>query len=426
MNTEPTSNALPFENHPCFNPAMKGRFGRVHLPVAPKCNIQCRYCNRRYDCVNESRPGVTSQVLSPGQALHYVARLLDMNKPISVVGIAGPGDAFANPDASMETMRLIRRKFPKILLCLSTNGLQVAPYIDQLAELQVSHVTITMNALDEAIGSQLYAWVRDGRHVLRGEAAARLMIDRQTEAIRACKAAGLTVKVNSILVPGVNDGHLPELAAACAGMGVDLHNVIPLCPVEGTDFEHLEEPSAIQVKAMRQECGQHVKQMTHCQRCRADACGLLCEGTTQETMNMLQQAARQPINPDEDRPYTAVASREGMLVNMHLGEATEFMVFGRDGDSFSVVDVRKSPERGCGDARWYQLSDQLSDCRAVLVSSAGPKPTRILTQSGIKMVIMEGLIEEALTELYSGRAIKAPVRKFQCGVGCTGDGGGCG
>lgn len=51
--------------HPCFNPAVKGQFGRVHLPVAPKCNIKCNFCNRKYDCINESRPGVTSNVLTP-------------------------------------------------------------------------------------------------------------------------------------------------------------------------------------------------------------------------------------------------------------------------------------------------------------------------------------------------------------------------
>ena len=43
--------------HPCFNAKVKGQFGRVHLPVAPKCNILCNYCNRKFDCVNESRPG---------------------------------------------------------------------------------------------------------------------------------------------------------------------------------------------------------------------------------------------------------------------------------------------------------------------------------------------------------------------------------
>jgi len=62
--------------HPCFNVAAKGSFGRVHLPVAPTCNIKCNFCDRRSDCVNESRPGVTSSVLEPDQALRYLDRVL--------------------------------------------------------------------------------------------------------------------------------------------------------------------------------------------------------------------------------------------------------------------------------------------------------------------------------------------------------------
>lgn len=51
--------------HPCFQESCHGKYGRIHLPVAPACNIQCAYCDRRYDCANESRPGVTSEVISP-------------------------------------------------------------------------------------------------------------------------------------------------------------------------------------------------------------------------------------------------------------------------------------------------------------------------------------------------------------------------
>ncbi|HOG98319.1 MAG TPA: nitrogenase molybdenum-iron cofactor biosynthesis protein, partial [Methanothrix soehngenii] len=54
--------------HPCFSEKACHSFGRMHLAVAPKCNIQCKYCIRDFDCVNESRPGVTSQVLKPKEA----------------------------------------------------------------------------------------------------------------------------------------------------------------------------------------------------------------------------------------------------------------------------------------------------------------------------------------------------------------------
>jgi nitrogen fixation protein NifB len=417
-----------FENHPCFNPEAKGKFGRVHLPVAPKCNVQCRFCNRKFDCVNESRPGVTSTLLSPGQALHYVTRLLDMGKPISVAGIAGPGDPFANPEETMETMRLLRRKLPDLLLCVSSNGLGIAPYIPELAEIGVSHVTITLSALDPEIGAQIYAWVRDGKKVYRGVEGAELMIQRQLEAIQLLKEHDLTVKVNSILIPGLNDHHLYEIAVRCKAMGVDLHNIIPLCPVEGTPFADMEEPSGKLVKELRDTCGKLVTQMTHCQRCRADACGLLCEGATQETMKMLQEESNAPINPDENRPYVAVATREGVLVNLHLGEAEEFQIYSHADGEFIRVDTRKAPPKGCGEVRWSTLARWLHDCRAVLVSSAGPKPTDALMQEGIKVIVMEGLIDEALSAIYTGQEVKAPVRAFKCGKGvsCGGDGGGCG
>jgi hypothetical protein len=49
-------------------------------------------------------------------------------------------------------------------------------------------------------------------------------------------------------------------------------------------------------------------------------------------------------------------------------------------------------------------------------------------KEGVKVIVMEGLIDEALAAIYSGREIKAPARAFKCGAGagCSGDGGGCG
>lgn len=99
--------------HPCFSGCAKGRYGRVHLPVAPVCNIKCSYCNRRHDCVNESRPGVTSRLLKPEEAVQYLRHALKKEPRISVVGIAGPGDPFATPERTLETLRLVRNDYPE-------------------------------------------------------------------------------------------------------------------------------------------------------------------------------------------------------------------------------------------------------------------------------------------------------------------------
>ena len=133
--------------HPGFNKAEAGNCGRVHLPVAPKCNIQCNYCNRKYDCVNESRPGVTSGILKTFQAAEYMDTVLAKEPRITVAGIAGPGDPFANPAETLETMRLLNERHPHLLFCLSSNGMGILPYLDDIAALGVSHVTITISAV---------------------------------------------------------------------------------------------------------------------------------------------------------------------------------------------------------------------------------------------------------------------------------------
>jgi nitrogen fixation protein NifB len=421
--------ALPvaLDRHPCFNPKACRSFGRVHLPVAPKCNIQCNYCNRDFDCVNESRPGVTSAVLSPGQAVTYLERVGELRDDIAVAGIAGPGDPFANPEETLETFAGIRGRFPEMILCLSTNGLGLTEaYVDALAELGVSHVTLTINAVDPDIAARVYGWIRHGKRVLRGRAAGEVMVERQLEALGWIKRRGLVAKVNGILLPGVNDAHLPEVARRAAELGADLMNCVPLIPTKKTAFEALPEPSAEMRREARRACRVSLPQMTHCARCRADAIGRLGEPMTEEALELMRSCARLPRRPGENRPHVAVATREGMLVNQHLGEARRLRVYASGPDGFVEVEARETPPRG--DGRWAEMARQLHDCRAVLVASVGPNPRAALTASGIEVLQMDGLITEGLEHVFHGRPLPpSRLRVFEgCGQSCEGDGAGCG
>ena len=420
--------------HPCFNKESSGSCGRVHLPVAPKCNIQCNYCNRKYDCVNESRPGVTSGILRPFQALEYTRQVLDKEPRITVVGIAGPGDPMANPAETLETMRLIRKEYPHMLFCLSSNGLAMPEYLDDLAELGVTHATVTLNTVDPAIGAQIYSWVRDGNVVYRGQAAAELILERQLKSIEGLKKRGLAVKVNTIVIPGVNDGHIQAVAAKANELGVDLQNLMPMHPNAGTPFGHLAEPSKAQIDALRAEAGPLVPQMTHCRRCRADAVGLLCNDRSGELGGVLAACGKLPPQGQDDRPYIAVASREGLLVNLHLGEAKRFQIWGRASDGsesggFRMIEERQAPTAGCGPTRWEDLARVLSDCRAVLVSALGDAPRKILEGRGIRPAACSGFIEEALSLAYGeeGLARLEALRARRGGLGksCCGTGDGC-
>ena len=380
-----------------------------------------------YDCANESRPGVTSALLTPPQALRYLGAVLKKDPRIAVVGIAGPGDPFATPERTLETLHLVREAHSDMLLCVASNGLAVAPYAAELASLGVSHVTLTVNAVDPVVGARIYAWVRDRKRIYRGQAGAQLLWDRQREAITALKQGGVTVKINTIIVPGVNDGHVVEIARQVAALGADIANCVPLYPVADTEFAAVPAPSHDAVAAIRAEVAEHLPIMEHCTRCRADAVGLLGEAMRADVEICLLQAAAPSLGPEEERPYVAVATLEGVLVNQHLGEAMQISVFGRrDEEGFSRVDTRPAPPPGGGAERWAALAETLKDCRALLVASAGQAPRTALAAHGIQVVMMEGLVEEGLRTVYSGVPIRAPLRKqHRCGSGCAGSGLGC-
>jgi nitrogen fixation protein NifB len=414
--------------HPCFNIDARHRHGRVHLPVAPDCNVQCNFCKRIYDCANESRPGVTTAILAPRQALDYLQRVLAKDTRISVVGIAGPGDPFATPSLTLETLRLVHAAYPEMLLCVASNGLGVPAHAEELGKLQVSHVTLTVNAVDPQIGAKVYAWIRDGKKVYRGLPAAELLWSRQVEAIRMLKQHDVVVKINTIIIPGVNDEHVVEVARRVADLGADIANCVPLYPVQGTPFGELESPSPDRVAAIRADVAQLLPIMSHCTRCRADAVGLLGEAMPPELEIALLRAAGGPLNPAENRPYIAVATLEGVLVNQHLGEADQLSIYAQEAKGFRLVEQRRTPPAGNGSQRWSELAQSLQDCRAVLVASAGQAPREALVKQGIKLVMMEGLIDEGLDAVFRGEEIRAPLRKnHRCGsgAGCSGNGQGC-
>ena len=419
---------MDISNHPCFNDKVRHTFGRIHLPVAPRCNIQCNFCNREFDCVNESRPGVTSGVLSPQQAMVYLEEALEVKKNISVVGIAGPGDPFANPIETIETMRLVRAKYPDMILCLASNGLNIAPYVDDIAEIKVSHVTITINAIDAEVAEKIYAWVRFGKRVRRADEGVKILLEKQLDAIRLLKEKGVTVKVNSIIIPGINDHHMESIAKKMAELNVDILNCIPYYPNEGAFFKDIQEPSKAMIAEIRKKAGKYIKQMHHCTRCRADAVGLLGEKPCESLMEKLQACERMKSPaatvPTGAQPYIAVASMEGVLINQHLGEAGQLLIYGNNNGKIKHIDTRKTPKPGTGVARWENLSNTIKDCGTLMVSGIGDSPRKVLNQKGINILVLEGVIEEAVKTVFNGGNVNHLVkRKVPI---CSGTGNGCG
>lgn len=260
--------------HPCFSTKGHGKTGRIHLAVAPGCNISCNYCVRKFDCANESRPGVTSRVQTPEEALETVskAKATSIGPQLIVVGIAGPGEPLAN-EATYQTLRGVKRNFPDMILCLSTNGLLLPEKIHELVDIGVTHLTVTLNTLDEKVGAKIYSYVRWGGKTLIGPEGARVLIANQLEGIELASKAGMTIKINTVLMPGINDHLLYSLGMEIKKRGANIHNIMPVIP-QGK-LANIAAPSSELISTCRETCGEILPQMKHCQQCRADAIGLL-------------------------------------------------------------------------------------------------------------------------------------------------------
>ena len=434
------------EDHPCYSEDAHHYFARMHVAVAPACNIQCHYCNRKYDCANESRPGVVSELLTPEQAVRKTLAVAAAIPQMSVLGIAGPGDPLANPERTFATFRELALKAPDIKLCLSTNGLMLPAHIDELAKHNIDHVTITINCVDPDVGAQIYPWIFWQHRRVLGREAAAILIGEQQKGLEMLVARGILVKVNSVLIPGVNDRHLVEVSKIVKAKGAFLHNVMPLIaePEHGTFYGVIGQrsPTPAELQALQDACAGDMNMMRHCRQCRADAVGLLGEDRgaefsldkiaamtidyqaamalradvraqiKAELQSKRDQAAEQalkqaeqaraavapqllefpirPVQPAGRPVLMAVAAKNG-VVAVHFGHAREFLLYQASEAGARLVGHRKADaycagDDSCGDGETLlgRTIKVLEDCEVVLCARIGIEPWGLLEAAGIQ------------------------------------------
>lgn len=255
--------------HPCFNEKMHDKVGRIHVPIAPKCNIQCGFCTRELNKC-EMRPGVASRVMTVEDAVKHVEKVTK-EMPIAVVGVAGPGDALFN-QATFDFFREMDKKFPQLIKCISTNGLLLPEKADELAEIHINSVTVTVNAVDPEIGKQIYSNVFYNGKLYEGEEAFKILSKNQLEGIKMIAEKGIIVKVNSVLIPGVNDKHIVEIARKVKEQGASLMNIIPLIPLY--KFKDTPRPGCAELSEVRDAVEEIIPVFRACTQCRADAYGV--------------------------------------------------------------------------------------------------------------------------------------------------------
>ncbi|WP_316396824.1 nitrogenase cofactor biosynthesis protein NifB [Bradyrhizobium sp. 33ap4] len=414
------------KNHPCYSEEAHHHYARMHVAVAPACNIQCNYCNRKYDCANESRPGVASEKLTPEQAVKKVLAVAATIPQMTVLGIAGPGDPLANPEKTFKTFELVAKAAPDIKLCLSTNGLSLPDYVDIIAKSKIDHVTITINTIDPEIGAKIYPWIFFDHRRHTGIDAARILTNRQLQGLEMLSERGILCKVNSVMIPHINDHHLVEVNKAVKSRGAFLHNIMPLisAPEYGTvfGFNGQRGPTALELRALQDACEGEINMMRHCRQCRADAVGLLgedrsAEFTTDKVMKMdaeydldVRQAYRDQVEDEraakgkanneelaklagetsEISLLVAVATKGSGIINEHFGHAKEFQIYELSTSGTKFVGHRRVDvycQGGYGEQdRLSTIIQGINDCHAVFVAKIGGGPKGNLIKAGIEPV----------------------------------------
>jgi nitrogen fixation protein NifB len=357
----------------------------VNLPVAPRANNRIRFASTKE----------TMQAMIPVQALAWLDDLLDKGDKIDGVNISGPGDPLADLGPTLETLRLVRQKYPAMALGVVTLGLGGAQAAERLVKAGVSHVTLLVDSVDLEVVKRLYAWIRPGTKTVPLFTAAEVLQDEQRKATIAFLQAGCKVQVRTTIYPGYNDAHAEEIARTMAALGVKAMVLLPFDPAtEGEEM--LEQPSHELMVRVRDQVAKYLTVVAVPVKIQA---GRMADGSGESCCSMASTLPK----PSAGRPNVAVVSSNGMEVDLHLGHAITALIYGpREDGLVCLLGTRSLPEPGVGASRWEILAGTLEDCFVLLAASAGESPRKVLSSHGISVLITEDNIEGSVEVLYGG------------------------
>lgn len=264
--------SYPFQHHPCWSESRTELWERIHLPVARCCNVKCAFCDglSAVSC-HVQRPGTASRTMPAERAVEVAKRELSRRADLHIVAVAGPGEPLANA-ATFEVMNKLVDSCPKVHFCLSTNGVLLADRVNKLVRLGIESLSVSMSTSEPATAATIYEWAELCGTRVTGIGMGKRIVEMQLAGIRQATDAGIHVKINSVLIPEVNDEDIATLAEDAAFAGAELQNIIPLVPC-GT-MSTYRPPSCEELEQARAGARKHIKQFCSCRQCRADVVGI--------------------------------------------------------------------------------------------------------------------------------------------------------
>jgi cyclic pyranopterin phosphate synthase len=194
------------------------RFGRVatdlRVSLTDHCNLRCTYCMPA-----EGLDWLPNDKLLTDDEVVRLVRIA-----VSVLGVDDVRFTGGEPLVRRGLVDIIRRTAmlsPRPKISLTTNGLGLARTADALADAGLDRVNVSLDTVDRETFSRLT--LRD-------------RLDDVVAGLAAADAAGLQpVKVNAVLIRGVNDTQAPDLLRWCLERGYELRFIeqMPLDPQHG-------------------------------------------------------------------------------------------------------------------------------------------------------------------------------------------------
>ena len=189
---------------------MKDKYGRtinyIRISITDRCNLRCRYC------MPQGASFVPQEDLLTDQEIQQVCRAA-ARMGISRVKITG-GEPLLR-EGCAELVGMLKRLPGIRQVTMTTNGILLHQYLLQLLANGLDAVNISLDTLSENTYAQM---------------TGKPQLSRVLANIRLAGQAGLSVKLNRVLLKGVNDKEWHELAALTQKMPVDVR-FIEMMPI---------------------------------------------------------------------------------------------------------------------------------------------------------------------------------------------------
>jgi nitrogen fixation protein NifB len=142
---------------------------------------------------------------------------------------------------------------------------------DRLDRLNLRCLTVTLNAMDPEVGGRIYSHVLCRGMWFTGPEGARILIAKQVEGLEIEASFGLTIKVNTVFILGVNEEEIPLIARRGRDLGVAVMNIMPL--ILQAEFAGFTPPTPESLDEFSLAYEKIIGQFKHWRHCLAEAVG---------------------------------------------------------------------------------------------------------------------------------------------------------